>query len=107
MSNVRCNVCGEFVNGAGLCPKGPHESSFAAPAGSGVPWVEFSFKRTEEFYIERDIFLRYVAFEVNPERLKAGLAVISDSVAARCFDIIANRSYRKPQNAPDQQQPKP
>lgn len=66
----------------------------AKPTTSRRSGIQAQFHTTEDYYIERDLYLRYVAFVVNPERLKAGLAVISDSIAARCFDIIGNQTYR-------------
>lgn len=57
-------------------------------------------KTTEEYYINRDEFLRYIAFEVNPARLSAGLSEIREHEARECYRIIHdfNRGLIKQNN---------
>ena len=43
---------------------------------------------TEQYYIDRDEFVRYIINEVNPERLKAGLKEVGHDEAVCCFRII-------------------
>jgi hypothetical protein len=47
-----------------------------------------STETSEEYYARRDDFMRYIAFEVNPARLKAGLSEIREHEARECFRII-------------------
>jgi hypothetical protein len=46
------------------------------------------FATTEEFYVAQDRFRAYIADEVNPARVKAGLSEIRDDEARECFRII-------------------
>lgn len=58
---------------------------------------------TEEYYIKRDEFMRYIAFEVNPARLAAGLSEIREHEARECYRIIIDfqRKWNEPSsNAP-------
>jgi hypothetical protein len=68
------------------------------PKGSNDPNYPISarFNTTEEYYAEQDMFLAYVAHKVNPARHNAGLPMIHESAARRCFDIIVNQTYRQP-----------
>lgn len=43
---------------------------------------------SEEYYIRRDNFVRYIDTEVNPARLKAGLSEIREHEARECFRIL-------------------
>ena len=43
---------------------------------------------TEQYFIEQDEFRRYVANQVNPARVEAGLKPIDDDSARECFRII-------------------
>lgn len=43
---------------------------------------------SEEWYILRDEFLRYVANEVNPARIGAGLKEIDMTAAKECFRVL-------------------
>jgi len=53
---------------------------------------------TEEYYIKRDEFMRYIAFEVNPARLAAGLSEIREHEARECYRIITDfqRKWNEP-----------
>lgn len=43
---------------------------------------------SEEYYIMRDDFLRYIDDDVNPARFKAGLAEIKTIDARECYRIL-------------------
>lgn len=43
---------------------------------------------SEEYYCERDEFVRYIAINVNPERVKNNLKPIDEDGARECFRII-------------------
>lgn len=49
---------------------------------------------SEEYYIDRDDFIRYIIEEVNPARLKVGLSEIREHEARECFRIL-NDFYRR------------
>ena len=42
----------------------------------------------EDYYIRRDDFLRYIADNVNPARLAAGLRELDETTASECFRIL-------------------
>jgi len=43
---------------------------------------------TEEWYAQRDAFIRYIDEEINPARRAAGLEEIRECEARECFRII-------------------
>lgn len=57
--------------------------------------AEYAPQTAEARFADKDSFIRYVAFKVNPARLKEGLACISDSHANVCYDLITDRRYRR------------
>lgn len=48
----------------------------------------------EAYFIDRDIFTRYVAEKVNPARVAEGLDRITSAAAYACYDIINSGRYR-------------
>lgn len=44
--------------------------------------------RSEQYYIDRDKFVRYIDHTVNPIRLEAGLKAMDLDTARECFRII-------------------
>ena len=48
----------------------------------------------EEYFADRDLFMRYVANHVQPARLKEGLAVLSERSCEVSYDIITSKRYR-------------
>ncbi len=42
----------------------------------------------ENYYCKRDDFLRYIADNVNPARLAAGLKELDETTANECFRIL-------------------
>jgi hypothetical protein len=63
------------------------------PAGQGHLPEGGEPKTTEAYYADKETFIRYVADQVNPVRLKEGLSVISNFQANVCYDIIASKRY--------------
>lgn len=43
---------------------------------------------SEEWYAQRDAFIRYIETEVNPRRREVGLFEIRECEARECFRII-------------------
>lgn len=43
---------------------------------------------SEEYYIQRDDFMRYIEDKVNPARLDVGLSGIREHEARECFRIL-------------------
>lgn len=46
------------------------------------------FRTSEEYFARQDEFRCYIAEQVNPARLAAGLSVIGDDEARECFRIL-------------------
>lgn len=54
-----------------------------------------SLKTTEEYYQDRDAFIRYVEDEVNPARVANGLEPVPAAAAGHLYDVLESRRYRK------------
>ena len=47
----------------------------------------------EAYFLDKDLFVNYIADKVNPARLAEGLAVISNWQANVCYDVLTSRRY--------------
>ncbi len=58
--------------------------------------LEYAARRAqsaEAYFHDKERFVNYIADKVNPARLKEGLAVISNTAANLCYDVIMQRRY--------------
>lgn len=64
----------------------------------GLEWftahAEDEPRTAEAIFLDRDIFVNYIADKVNPARLKEGLACISMTAAGVCHDVLTSKRYR-------------
>lgn len=50
-------------------------------------------RTSEEYFLDKDVFVNYIADKVNPARLQEGLACISNSHANVCYDVLTSGRY--------------
>lgn len=62
--------------------------------------TDFGFPTAEAYFIDRDLFVRYVLEKVNPARKDCGLDECTEGIARALFDTANSRRYRQPLSNP-------
>jgi hypothetical protein len=88
----------EALPPTGRCPHCDPVQYFDIPPSTGPVTFHgpaFVPLTGEAYFIDRDLFLRYVETDVNPARVAEGLDLVPNGAASHLFDVVTSGRYRR------------